>query len=118
MLIVGEPKYYNNRTDTVTNPQVIVEVLSESTQCYDREENRAYRTIASFQEYLLVDQNSIHIDHFSQTGKKCWELREYDREDKALALTTVPFEISLLDLYNKVKFEPATAQYNSAVSDA
>ncbi|WP_322742351.1 Uma2 family endonuclease [Gloeocapsopsis crepidinum] len=69
MAIAGEPEYYNNRTDTVTNPQVIVEVLSELTQGYDREENCAYRTIASFQEYLLVDQNSIHIDHFSQTGK-------------------------------------------------
>jgi len=118
MLIAEEPEYYNNRTDTVTNPQVIVEVLSESTQGYDREENRAYRTIASFQEYLLVDQNSIHIDHFSQTGKKRWELREYDQKDEELALTTVPFEVSLFDLYNKVKFEPATAQYNSAGSDA
>jgi Uma2 family endonuclease len=119
MLIAGEPEYYNNRTDTVTNPQVIVEVLSDSTQGYDREEKfRAYRTIASFQEYLLIDQNSIHIDHFSQTGKKRWELREYDQEDEALALTTVPCEISLLDLYNKVKFEPVDVQYNSAGSNA
>ncbi|MUL38132.1 Uma2 family endonuclease [Gloeocapsopsis dulcis] len=118
MVIVGEPEYYNNRTDTITNPQVIVEVLSESTQGYDREEKfRAYRTIASFQEYLLIDQNSIHIDQLSQTGKKRWELREYDQEDKALTLTTVPFEISLVDLYNKVKFEPSAAQYNNAGSD-
>jgi len=118
MVIAGEPEYYNNRTDTITNPRVIVEVLSESTQGYDREEKfRAYRTIASFQEYLLIDQNSIHIDHFSQTGKKRWELREYDQEDEAVALTTVPFEISLLDLYNKVKFEPADAQHNSSGSE-
>ncbi|MES1021730.1 Uma2 family endonuclease [Gloeocapsa sp. BRSZ] len=118
MVTAGEPEYYNNRTDTITNPQVIIEVLSDSTQGYDREEKfRAYRTIASFQEYLLIDQNSIHIDRFSQTGKKRWELREYDQEDEAIALTTVPFEISLLDLYNKVKFEPANPQHNSADSE-
>lgn len=118
MVTAGEPEYYNNPTDTITDPQVIIEVFSDSTQGYDREEKfRAYRTIASFQEYLLIDQNSIHIDRFSQTGKKRWELREYDQEDEAIALTTVPFEISLLDLYNKVKFEPANPQHNSADSE-
>ncbi|BCL36054.1 Uma2 family endonuclease [Nostoc sp. MS1] len=108
MIIVGESEFYNNRTDIITNPQVIIEVLSKSTKGYDREDKfQAYRTIPSFQEYLLIDQTRIHVEQFSKTGKKQWNLREYDEEDEAIALVTVPFEITLQDLYDKVNFEVA-----------
>ncbi|WP_016950623.1 Uma2 family endonuclease [Anabaena sp. PCC 7108] len=106
MIIADQPEFFNNRTDTITNPQVIIEVLSKSTKGYDREDKfEAYRTIPSFQEYLLIDQNRIHVEQFSKTGKKRWNLCEYDEEDENISLVTVPFEISLQDLYNKVKFE-------------
>ncbi|MEH1786475.1 MAG: Uma2 family endonuclease [Nostoc sp.] len=106
MILVGEPEFFNNRKDIILNPQIIVEVLSKSTKGYDREDKfQAYRTISTFQEYLLIDQTRIHVEQFSKTGKKQWALREYDEEDEAIALVTVPFEISLQDLYNKVKFE-------------
>ncbi|MBD2502271.1 Uma2 family endonuclease [Anabaena azotica] len=105
MILPGEAELFNNRTDTILNPQVIVEVLSKSTKGYDREDKfKAYRTIPSFQEYLLIDQTRIHVEQFSKTGKKQWNLREYDEEDEAIALVTVPFEISLQDLYDKVNF--------------
>ncbi|MBN3887892.1 MAG: Uma2 family endonuclease [Nostoc sp. JL31] len=114
-VIAGEPEFFNNRTDIITNPQVIVEVLSKSTKNYDREDKfQVYRTISTFQEYLLIDQTRIHVDQFSKTGKKQWTLREYDEEDEAIALVTVPFEISLQDLYNKVKFEPVEFEGESA----
>ncbi len=107
MIIANEPEYFNNRRDTILNPQVIIEVLSKSTKGYDREDKfEAYRTISTFQEYLLIDQTWIHVEQFSKTGKKQWTLREYDEEDEAIALATVPFKISLQDLYNKIKFEP------------
>lgn len=105
-VIAGEPEFFNNRRDIIINPQVIIEVLSKSTKGYDREGKfEAYRTISTFQEYLLIDQTRIHIEQFSKTGKKLWTLREYDEEDQAIALATVPFEISLQDLYNKVNFQ-------------
>lgn len=63
---------------------------------------------------LLIDQTRIHVDQFSKTGKKQWTLREYDEEDEAIALVTVPFEITLQDLYNKVKFEPVEFEGESA----
>ncbi|WP_017654838.1 Uma2 family endonuclease [Fortiea contorta] len=106
MILVDEPEFWNNRKDIIVNPQVIIEVLSKSTAAYDSEDKfQAYRTIPTFQEYLLIDQNRIHIDQFSKTGKKQWTLREYDEEDEKVSLVTVPFEISLEDVYNKVKFE-------------
>ncbi|BDI17790.1 hypothetical protein ANSO36C_35920 [Nostoc cf. commune SO-36] len=114
-VIAGEPEFFNNRTDIITNPQLIVEVLSKSTKNYDSEDKfQAYRSISTFQEYLLIDQTRIHVDQFSKTGKKQWTLREYDEEDEAIALVTVPFEISLQDLYKKVKFEPVESEGESA----
>ncbi|MEH2112331.1 Uma2 family endonuclease [Nostoc sp.] len=123
MILAGEPEFFNNRKDIILNPQIIVEVLSKSTKGYDspaetlceREDKfQAYRAISTFQEYLLIDQTRIHVDQFSKTGKKQWALREYDEEDEAIALVTVPFEISLQDLYNKVKFEPVELEVESA----
>ncbi len=107
MIIAGEPEYVNNRTDIIVNPVVIIEVLSKSTQAYDREGKfNAYRTIPSFQEYLLIDQTRIHVEQSFITGKKQGWFREYDEEDEAIALAALPFQISLNDLYSKVKFEP------------
>jgi Uma2 family endonuclease len=115
MILADEPEYFNNRLDIIVNPQVIVEVLSKSTKAYDREGKfEAYRTIPTFQEYLLIDQNRIYVEQFSKTGKKQWALREYDEEDEAIALVTVPFEISLQDLYNKVQFKLVDSEAESA----
>ncbi|WP_445636015.1 Uma2 family endonuclease [Nostoc sp. DSM 114161] len=115
MILAGEPEFFNNRKDIILNPQIIVEVLSKSTKGHDRQDKfEAYRTISTFQEYLLIDQTRIRVEQFSKTGKKQWTLREYDEEDEAIALTTVPFEISLQDLYNKVNFELVESEEESA----
>jgi Uma2 family endonuclease len=104
MVIEGEPEYFQNRTDTVLNPIVIVEVLSKGTKNYDRESKfDAYRTISNFQEYLLIDQTRIHVEQFSKTGKKQWSFCEYDESDETIAFAKVPFQISLADLYHKVQ---------------
>jgi Uma2 family endonuclease len=106
MVIVGEPEYFPNRTDTVLNPMLIVEVLSKGTKSYDRESKfDAYRTITGFQEYLLIDQTRIHVEQFSKTGMKQWSFCEYDDSDEAIAFTKIPFQISLADLYNKVQLD-------------
>lgn len=106
MIIAGEPEFFNNRQDIIINPQIIVEVLSKSTRNYDYEDKFAtYRTIPTFQEYILIDQYRVHVEQFSKIGKKQWNLREYDEEDEAIAFASVSFEISLQDLYNKVNFE-------------
>ncbi len=115
MILADEPEYFNNRLDIIVNPQVIVEVLSKSTKGYDRNDKfEAYRSIPTFQEYLLIDQTRIHVEQFSKAGKKQWALREYDEEDEAIALVTVPFEISLQDLYNKVQFDLVESEGESA----
>ena len=110
MVIAGEPDYYNNRTDTITNPKIIIEVLSKSTQGYDRSGKfETYRTIPTFEEYLLFDQTKVYVEHFSKTEAKRWLFREYDESDEAIELSSVDFQIFLADAYNKVKFEQEDA---------
>lgn len=111
MVVAGEPEYYNNRTDTITNPKVIIEVLSPSTKGYDRSKKfEAYRTIPTFEEYLLIDTTRRYIEHFSKTDNKRWSFCDYDESDDAIALSSVSFEISLADIYNKVNFEQVDAE--------
>lgn len=107
VVIAGEPGYLGDRDDTVTNPLMIVEVLSKSTSAYDKDKKFSfYSTIPSFQEYILIDQYSVSIQQFSKTGNKRWSLVEYDQEDVTLSLTSFPFQIPLLDIYDKVILEP------------
>jgi Uma2 family endonuclease len=106
MVVEGEPEYFQNRTDTILNPILIVEVLSKGTKGYDRESKfDPSRTIPNFQEYLLIDQTRIHVERFSKTGTKQWSFHEYDASDEVIAFTKIPFQISLADLYNKVGLE-------------
>jgi len=106
MLVAGEPEYYNNRTDTITNPQLIIEVLSPSTKGYDKSKKfEGYRTIPTFQEYLLIDQTRIYIEHYQKTDDKRWLFSDYDESDVTIRLASVSLEISISDIYNKVNFE-------------
>ena len=106
MVVCGKPEYYNNRTDTITNPRVIIEVLSPSTKRYDRSKKfEAYRTIPTVEEYLLLDQNRKYIEHFSKMDHNRWSFAEYNESDETIALASVSFEIAVADIYNKVNFE-------------
>jgi len=67
MVVVGDVADYNNRRDIILNPQVIIEVLSKSTEGYDCLGKFAiYRTIPNFVEYVLIHQNRIQIEHFTK----------------------------------------------------
>jgi len=106
MVVSGTLEFAEGRKDTITNPVMIAEVLSKSTRNYDRVEKfAAYRTISGFQEYVLVDQYTMHVEHYSKTEPQKWIFSEYDGEDEVLAFASVPFQTSLADLYDKVDFE-------------
>jgi Uma2 family endonuclease len=113
MIILGEPQYHNNRTDMITNPQVIVEVLSKSTKNYDRGDKfKLYKTIPSFREYILIDQTQINVEQYSKTENKRWLYSEYDDEDTALVFNSFEVEVPLSDVYEKVNFEEVEKENN------
>jgi Uma2 family endonuclease len=106
MIVQGELQLQSGRKDTIINPFIIIEVLSKSTQEYDRGDKfKAYRTIPSFQEYILIDQYSFHVEQFSKNDNNQWLFSEKDGQESSLQLSKINFEISLLDLYDKVNFE-------------
>ena len=77
-VICGEPQYFREQKDVVLNPLLIVEVLSPSTEDYDRGKKfELYRTIPSFREYLVVHQDRRHVEHYSKQDDGSWVLREY-----------------------------------------
>jgi Uma2 family endonuclease len=105
MLIQGDLQLQEGRKDTVINPLMIAEVLSDSTEAYDRSGKfAAYRTIPSLQEYVLIDQYSLHVEQYYKTEPRKWIFSEYDGAEAILSLNSVAFEISLADLYDKVDF--------------
>ena len=106
MVVEGALQLQTGRKDTITNPLLIVEVLSKSTQIYDqRKKFKFYRTIPSFQEYILIDQYSIHVEQYYKTESNQWIFSEKDGEESILKFNKIPFEIVLADIYNKVDFD-------------
>ncbi len=106
MVVQGELQLQEGNGDTITNPFIIAEVLSASTRSYDKDEKfLAYRTLPNFQEYLLIDQYEIHIEHFFKTDNKRWSFLEYDDINETLSLNSISFKISLTDIYDKVEFD-------------
>lgn len=106
MIVQGELQFQEGRRDTITNPIMIVEVLSKSTEGYDRGEKfQAYRTIPTVEEYVLIEQYKLHVEQFIRTESSKWLLTEYDGESATLSLSSVQFEIVLANIYDKVDFE-------------
>lgn len=104
IVIFGQCKFGNNRNDTITNPLMIAEVISESTESYDRGKKfEFYRIIPTLQEYILIDQYRIHIEQFSRTAEDKWLLSEYAGTSAMLSLTSIDFQVPLSVLYRKVE---------------
>ena len=105
MVIEGQPVYYSANTTIVTNPVLIVEVLSKSTKDYDRGDKFLYyRSIPEFKEYILIDQTKYYVMQYVKTSENQWILTEYETEDAIINLLSINVELSLKQLYKKVNF--------------
>ncbi len=106
MVICGEPVFFKNRRDIITNPQIIIEVLSASTEKLDRGDKfRAYWQLDSLKEYALVDQYQMRVEYFRRVDEKIWELRIYTKADERLTLPALEVELPLSEIYRSVTFE-------------
>jgi Uma2 family endonuclease len=107
VMVVKTPlEFQEGRRDTLVNPIFIAEVLSKSTKSYDRDEKfAAYRTIPSFQEYILIDQYKMHVEQYCKTENNKWIFSEYEDAEVLLGLAAIPCEILLADVYDKVDFD-------------
>ncbi|MEA5621883.1 Uma2 family endonuclease [Nostoc sp. UHCC 0251] len=106
MVIQGEPIYEGTGTTTVTNPIMIVEVLSKSTENHDRTNKfRFYRSIATLKEYIMINQYEYLVEQFNKNAEGQWVLTEYESVDAVLSLKSIGFQISFSDIYQEVSFE-------------
>jgi len=104
-VICGDPQFSGEEQDNLINPQLIVEVLSPSTEDYDRGKKfELYRTIESFCEYLIIHQDKPHVEHYSRQDDKTWLLREHTGEGATVNIPRLGAQISLADLYSSALF--------------
>lgn len=103
--LCGEPKYGDDTQDVLLNPSVIVEVLSPSTEAYNRGRKfEHYQTIESLSEYLLVASDRMHADLFTRGADGLWVLRSTGNPSDVLDLPSIGCRLLLADIYRKVKF--------------
>jgi Uma2 family endonuclease len=107
LVINGEPEFNGTRTDEILNPLLIVEVLSPSTQGYDRGEKfRKYRSIPSLREYLLISQSEVYIEHYSKPEKSdIWQLQICDRIEQKMTLHSLNIEVPLTEIYRRINYK-------------
>ncbi|MCZ8192486.1 MAG: Uma2 family endonuclease [Microcystis sp. LE19-338.1B] len=108
MVIKGQPLYQGNSQSNVINPLIIVEVLSNSTQAYDRGDKfKFYRSLPTFQEYILIEQSSYSVERYYKQKDEQWLIDFLTGENAVLQLVSVDWQISLQDLYQRVNFDLA-----------
>jgi Uma2 family endonuclease len=106
MVVCGEPAYCDDRKDMVTNPVLIVEVLSPSTEAHDRGFKLAhYRKLDSMQEYMLVSQHERRIERYLRQPNDQWLYSESTGGDASMRMESVGSSLALAEIYDKVEFE-------------
>jgi Uma2 family endonuclease len=102
--VCGERRFLDDQTDTLLNPDLLVEVLSPSTEAYDRGRKfEQYKTLESLREYLLVASDRMHVDLYTRQPDGRWLLTSADKPEDSLALESVEAQLTLADLYENVE---------------
>jgi Uma2 family endonuclease len=114
--VCDQPTFEDGHVDSLTNPTVIIEVLSPSTELYDRGGKFArYRRIESLMEYVLVSQDKALVEHYvrQDNARSQWVLREIDNIEDKLRLASIGCEVTLGAIYVKVQFPTDESTSNS-----
>ncbi len=105
VIVCGPPEYAAEDPDTLINPQVVVEVLSDSTERYDRTTKfRHYQQLTSVQEYVLVAQDEPLCERYSRQADGSWTVVSFVGLEATLELKSVPIRIPLAEIFTGVTF--------------
>ncbi len=115
VVVCGSPSLEDEYGDTLLNPTLLVEVLSPSSEAYDRGEKFAhYRRLDSLREYLIVAQDRPRVERYVRDGER-WVLTEASGLDATLDLASIGCVLALADVYDKVPFEPEPSRAPTAM---
>ncbi|HEV3438870.1 MAG TPA: Uma2 family endonuclease [Gemmata sp.] len=104
LIVCGKPELDPEHQDILYNPKVIIEILSESTESYDRGKKFLhYRQLSSLREYILVSQEQKLVERFVRQPDDTWLLTTFDDPDGEFALSTVPVRVPMADVYRGVE---------------
>jgi Uma2 family endonuclease len=107
IIVCGERKFLDDTRDTLLNPAVIIEVLSKSTEAYDRGKKfDHYRTLESLQEYVLVSQDEAQVESFRRQPGAEWLFKVAKGLDAEISLESVQCSLRLADIYEAVDLPP------------
>jgi Uma2 family endonuclease len=101
-VVCGRPEFEDDKLDTLLNPLILIEVLSDSTADYDRGTNFTnYRTIASFRDYVLISTDKALVEYYTHKEDGSWVLRKFKAGDR-FKLESIDCELAVDELYLKV----------------
>ncbi|MBF0118137.1 MAG: Uma2 family endonuclease [Desulfobacterales bacterium] len=105
-VVCGKEKYFDNAKDVLLDADLIVEVLSDSTELYERSDKFAYyRKLDSFKEYLLVSQKKKKIEKFLKNESGFWKISEAGENDPEIIIESLGCALNIEDIYDFVVFE-------------
>jgi Uma2 family endonuclease len=114
-IVCGEREFDDDQRDTIINPTVIVEVLSDSTEKYDRgKKANHYRQIASLKELLLITQGRPHVERFTRQPKGDWMFHEQYDLSADFELKSLGIFVAISELYRGLKFDPIEDDVNAS----
>ena len=106
--VCGQPVFADDRCDVLLNPALLVEVLSESTEFYDRNiKANYYRTIESLSEYLFVSQSEYHVEQYTRQLDGRWLITDIRSLDDIVDLSSISCKLSLREIYDRVALSKA-----------
>lgn len=105
-VVCGETKFHDTHQDVLTNPSVIIEVLSPSTERFDRGKKFArYQRIESFTDYILIAQDEPRVEHFARQANGTWILTVATGLKSKIKLTSIACTLKLSEVYDRIQFE-------------
>lgn len=106
VVVCGEPQFKDNVFDTLLNPVLLIEVLSETTESYDRGRKfQHYRSIETLREYILIAQDEARIEKYAKTGDGFWVLSEAVGIEAEIEFESIECRVRLAEVYDKINFE-------------
>ncbi len=107
VVICGEPEYHDEFRDVVLNPAVIIEVLSESTEAFDRSEkfHRYQLWNPTLTDYILVSQDKPLVEHYIRQSDGSWKYLFYENLEREFTIESIKSRLKLADIFYRVEFE-------------